>query len=190
MQSDDVDETTEPNTRIYTAHIIEPDENQHMLSDHFSSSQLNIPDPVSPQFPPDILFDAVYAGMVLYHFGTKRMRDGIFTKWKHHFYSNRPTTRANTDYMTILDESVAIAAKRECEVQECNARYEHLYGAHHNTFDFDLLAIPYLSVPPEELQSMVKAAGEEEEKVKATEQKRVRNRVEEWARQINTTKFF
>ena len=92
--------------------------------------------------------------------------------------------------MTILDESVAIAAKRERQVQECNARYKHHYGAHHNTFDFDLLAIPYLLVPPEELQTMVKAIREEEEKAKATEQKHVRNRVEEWARQINTTKFF
>jgi hypothetical protein len=188
MHSDDVHENADPNTRMYTAHIIQHNENEHLPlpSNSVPSTRLNIPDPVSPQFPPDMLFDCVYAGMVLCHFGTETMKDGITAKWKHLFYPdfNGPTTRANADRMTVLDECAAPPAKREQQVQERDTRHGHRSGAHHNAFDFDLLAIPYLLVPPEELQAMLKAAEEEAE---AAEQKRVRDKVGEWARQINTT---
>jgi hypothetical protein len=119
--------------------------------------------------------------MVLCHFGTEKMRDGISTKWKHLFYSNGPTTRANTGSMTILDESVATVAKRECQVQEHNAHHEQRYGMHHNTFDFDILSIPYLLVPPEELQAKVKAAREDSEEEKAEVQIRNACRIGLWS---------
>jgi hypothetical protein len=186
LQSDDIDETTEPDTRMYTAHIILHNENEPLPFTIVPNTRFNIPDPVSPQFPPDILFDAVYAGMILFHFGTETMRDSVTAKWKHLFYpdSNGPTTRANTDHTTGLDECATLAARGKQQAQERDAHHGHRSGAHHNTFDFDLLAIPYLLVPPEELQAMVKDA---EEKAETEEQKRVRDNVEEWARQINTT---
>ena len=166
------------------AHIIRHDENECLPYGLVSNTQLNIPDPVNPQFPPDILFNTVYASMILCHFGTETMRDGVTAKWKHLFYpdSNGPMTKANTDHMTGLDECATPMTRRREEAQECDAHHGHCSGAHHNTFD--LLAIPYLLVPPEQLQTMVKAA---EEKAEAAEQKRVQDKVEEWARQINTT---
>lgn len=51
-------------------------------------------------------------------------------------------------------------------------------GERARSVPIDILAIPYLLVPPEELEAMWRAAREEEE---AAEQKRVRDRVEEWA---------
>jgi len=122
MQSDDVDENTEPNKTMYTAHIIKSDETERPPSDLVPNSQLKIVEPVSPQFPPDILFDAVYASMVLYHFGTQRIKDSISTTWRHIFYSNGPTTRANADHMTILGERAATEARKEHQAQERRAR--------------------------------------------------------------------
>ena len=36
----------------------------------------------TPQWPPAILFDAVYAGALLHHFGTQELKDTLATTWR------------------------------------------------------------------------------------------------------------
>lgn len=163
INADDVDDTAEPDQRRYTTHVIQFNEDEKFPCYLITGSRCRIPDPVSPLFPPDILFDAIYAGFVLRHFGTEGMGDGIATKWKHHFYPDGPTATANIG----SEESLMNALPRQVEA-----------GERARSVPIDILAIPYLLVPPEELEAMWRAAREEEE---AAEQKRVRDRVEEWA---------
>ena len=83
MNTNDVDDTAEPDQRRCTAHIVPHKEKGRLPSNLVQGSQLEIPDLCSPQFPPDMLFDAIYAGFGLLHFGAEGMGDSITTKWKH-----------------------------------------------------------------------------------------------------------
>jgi hypothetical protein len=179
MSTDDVDDMAGPDQRRYTAHIIQFNEDEKFPTYLVHGSRLHIPDPIGPWFPPDILFDAIYASFVLCHFGTDGMGDGIATKWKHHFYPDgtMPTSN-NIGHAKVTDERCAAMLERQVEAGE-RARSALV----------DILAIPYILVPPDELEAMWRAAREEEAEAEAAERERVRDRVEEWTRQVDDTEY-
>lgn len=49
-------------------------------------SPIHFPNTQSPDWPPAILFDAVYAGAVLHTFGTKKIKRDIGKSWCREFY--------------------------------------------------------------------------------------------------------
>ncbi|KAI9457611.1 hypothetical protein BJY52DRAFT_1426644 [Lactarius psammicola] len=74
MDTTDVDHKALPEHRGCTAHIIQLD--TRLPVEFVSGSPLRISASHRFRPPPDVLFDAVYAGFVLHHFGTKGMKDG------------------------------------------------------------------------------------------------------------------
>ncbi|KAF8256472.1 hypothetical protein EI94DRAFT_410790, partial [Lactarius quietus] len=122
MDTDDVNDTAEPNERMCTAHVIKPHD-EKFPPNLITGSRLRISN--SPQFPPDILFNALYAGFVLHHFGTEAMGASITTKWKHLFYPDGPMTTANIgDEANIDDRSYAAIMARRRPEERVYTRYE------------------------------------------------------------------
>jgi hypothetical protein len=171
MNTSHVDPTAPPAEQRCTAHLFRPDtpsflgiRGRETLS---SGSPLQISD--NPKWPPGILFDAVYAGAVLHHFGTQTLKDEVVATWKDTFYPGGVMTAAD-------------AAKRSRnQAQERGARYEARGGP--DTLDM-LMALPYILVPPNELQAVMREA---KEKAEANEQRRVQEKVNTWMKQMTDT---
>jgi len=83
MNKDDVDLTAPPREKRLTAHIQTDVQLPAGLVSGTATRRISD----SPQFPPDILFDAIYASFILSHFGTESVRDRITAKWEDTFYS-------------------------------------------------------------------------------------------------------
>lgn len=75
MNTSDVDPTVPPMEERCTTHLFKPDR-QYLLGNPMlpSGSPLYMSD--TPEWPPAILFDAVYAAAVHYHFGTQALHLG------------------------------------------------------------------------------------------------------------------
>jgi hypothetical protein len=175
MDTSDVDSTAPPAEPRCTAHLFRPDtpsffriRGREILP---SGSPLQISD--DPKWPPGILFDAVYAGAVLHHFGTQTLKDEVAATWKDTFYPGGVITAADADYKVTTDERAA-AAKRSRN----QARYEARGGP--DTLDM-LIALPYILIPPNELQAVRREA---KEKAEANEQRRVQEKVNTWRKQM------
>jgi hypothetical protein len=138
-----------------------------------SSSPLRIPD--TPEYPPTIRFDAVYASAVLQHFGTQQLKDEVIATWKDSFYPGGIVTAADTEQAEIDDERAVAKEKKQKQDQD-----SHEARDLPDTFD-TLMTLPYIMVPKNELQATLREA---REKAEAAEQKRVREKVDAWLRQV------
>lgn len=176
MTTDDVDPSALPTESRCTGHSFKP--GRLSLAGNTggppSGAPIRLPDTACP---PAILFDAVYACAVLFHFGTKTLRDAT-TAWTNAFSPSGVRTAANAEYKAITDTRAATQTKTDDEAQERQTRYEARSGP--DIFDM-LMAVPYALVPPEDLQRAVREAGG---KVEAAEQRRVKEKVETWMKQI------
>lgn len=153
MNTDDVDHTVPSGEKRFTAHIIQID-GQQMPLDFVPGSTIQISG--SHQFPPDILFDTVYAGFILHNFSTASMRDRITMAWEDTFYSESMTAT----HSEITDEHTTITMKKKMDqAQKCIASYKK--------------------------QEMMRAAREEAEEADVAEQRNMQERFEERMRQIN-----
>lgn len=106
---------------------------------------------------------------MLRHFGTQRLKDEIneiSTAWKYIFYPSGVTTTANAD------ERDATKARAR-EGQACSRP---------DIMDI-FMAVSYILVPPNDLQSIVREAKEEAQEA---ERRRVQEKVEAWMKQINS----
>jgi hypothetical protein len=86
-------------------------------------------------------------------------------------------TAAHAARKAITDERAAATKRTESEAQErqrCEARHVP------DTLDI-LMTLPYILVPPNELQAMLRAA---KEKAEAAEQRQERDKVDAWNRQV------
>ena len=161
MTTADINPTAPPAEKACTAHLFQPDD-RLSLGDRTLplGSLLRISN--TPEWPPTILFDAVYAGAVLHHFGTQTLKDEVTVTWK-------------DIYRVIVDEKSAAAKK--VQKQEREARYQA--RASPDAFDM-LMVLPYIKVPQDDLEAAFREA---EEKAEATEQRRVREKVDAWMKQ-------
>jgi hypothetical protein len=166
METADIDLNSVGEKRC-TAHVFLP-HRPHLLVGFDPGSPVHISD---TDFPPDILFDAAYAGAVLHHFGTQELKDAVTESWKAILY---PVTSAHAD-------SKAAAERRQSRAEERQARYEARRSP--DTFDM-LMTLPYVMVPKNKLQAVLREA---EEKVEAAERSRVQDKVDSWMRQVTTT---
>jgi len=176
MNTSDIDPTAPPAEKRCTAHLFRPDVPSFLGSNTFPLGHpLRISD--SPKWPPAILFDTVYAGAVLHHFGTRTLKDEV-AAWKDIFDPGGVMTTAGTDYKATADETAAAVERTRTQAQDRKGRYEARDGP--DTFDM-LMILPYILVPRDELKAMLREA---KEKAEATEQRRVQEKVNTWMKQI------
>ncbi|KAH8980749.1 hypothetical protein EDB86DRAFT_3087629 [Lactarius hatsudake] len=157
MDTADVDDTAPPEQKRYTAHIMQNGDT--VPSDCVPGSSFRITE--NAQFPPDILFDAVYAGFVLLHFGTEEAAYGAIT--------DERTTATERSPKQALDRIERHERRRRGQADD-------LIGM--------VMAIPYILVSPDEHLETMRQAREEAE---AAEQRRVHEKVEEWIGHVDAT---
>lgn len=131
MNTDDVDHTVPSGEKRFTAHIIQID-GQQMPSDFVPGSTIQISG--SHQFPPDILFDTVYAGFILHNFSTASMRDRITMAWEDTFYSKSMTAT----HSEITDEHTTITMKKKMDQAQKYEKQEMMRAAREEAEEADV----------------------------------------------------
>ena len=123
-------------------------------------------------WPPAILFDAVYAGAVLHYFGTQALKDEVSRGWEDALYPGGIATVPHADY---ADEGA-----RERSRKRAQARLDDDEARKRDSPDtFDMLmALPYIRVPPGAMR-------EAREKAEAAERERLRERVDTWMKGVS-----
>ena len=128
MSTTDINPAAPSEERRYTAHLFSPDVPHNLEDPRVSSgSPLRVPD-TTDQWPPDILFDIVYAGAILHHFSTRALKDELSKSWKDAFYPGGVTTASQADHKAIIDQRAAAKARTETQAQEPKVRYETRRG--------------------------------------------------------------
>ncbi|KAI0293851.1 hypothetical protein B0F90DRAFT_1760624 [Multifurca ochricompacta] len=85
MTTEDVDPDESPETLQCTTHLFCPEYRGLLKNDRLNTGlALHIAD--SADWPPAIIFDAVYASVVLHHFGTDDFKDALSKFTKDTFY--------------------------------------------------------------------------------------------------------
>ena len=156
MNTADINPTALPAERRCTAHHFQLDDPASLssLGAPPSGSPLRLSD--TPDFPPPILFDTVYAGTVLHHFGTQTLKDEVVATWKETFYPGGVMTMAHADCKVITDERAATAERTQNQTQDRKANYEARGGL--DTLDM-LMTLPYIMVPRNKLQAVLRGDG-------------------------------
>jgi len=170
MDTTDIGPIAPPQEERCTAHTFQLHPDPYVLGDKTLHSGSPLRMSHSPDWPPAILFDAVYASAVLHNFGTQELRDAVTKVWEDSFDPDEIITGVDTDHKVNTDERTLN------QTQERQEHYEAFNGP--DTFDM-LLALPYVLVPP----AMARAA---KEKAEAEEQRRVWDKVDTWCRQVTT----
>ncbi|KAH8979308.1 hypothetical protein EDB92DRAFT_2055965 [Lactarius akahatsu] len=169
MSTTDIDPTAPPTQKQCISHIF----NLGPPGMVPSGSTFQISD--IHRFPPAIIFDAVYAGAVLHHFGTQTLKDVVTTNWEDAY--SRAMTVAPTDPRAASDEHDAAVESLRSRMQAQTLDEAH-NDAHCEPDILDMLTfVPYCMVPPDELQA---AMSELRERAEAEEHRRVEEKVEEW----------
>jgi len=178
MTTTDIDPAAPSEERRYVAHLFTPDVPYNLGNPNLlSGSPLRVPN-TTDLWPPDILFDIVYAGAILKHFSTDSLKDELSKGWKDTFYPGGVMTARQADYKAITDDRAAAKERSEKQAQERNVRHE----AHRGPDLLDMLMIlPYVKVPRSQLEAVYSEAREKRE---AMEQKRVQEKVDTWAKQV------
>lgn len=154
MNTTDIDPTALPEEQRCTAHLFEDDTFLDVLNGVVSGTPLRISD--TDEWPPAILFDAVYACAVLHHFGTKAIKDEVAARWVQTFYP----------------DGVTCAERKQKRDQQRQQRHDAPAGP--DALDL-LMDLPYILVSPEARWAMWRA---EEEKAEAAKQRQVQEKVE------------
>ena len=170
MTTADVELTSPPTEKKCIAHAFEP--GRHFLPGT-TSTPLGSPVRISdtPQWPPAILFDAVYAGSLLHHFGTQELKDTLATTWEDVFNPRGTMTSDEREERKQLQAQNRMTRR---EAAEANSGPDAL--------DM-LMALPYIMVPREKRLSILR---ELEEEAKVIEQRRVDEKVNLWMEQVNS----
>ncbi|KAI0294650.1 hypothetical protein B0F90DRAFT_1755259 [Multifurca ochricompacta] len=177
MTTEDVDPDESPESPRCTAHFFSPESkvlvgrNNQAID---TGSALQISD--SADWPPTILFDAVYASVVLHHFGTNDFKDALskFT------FTKDTYPRGETELKEMKNEQASEAERRQKQEEEQDACQEARRGRRGETREdlLDmLLFVPFANMIPEQLREEVRKA---EEKAQAAEQTALVEKVNDW----------
>jgi hypothetical protein len=184
MDTSDINPTAPPEEERYTTHLFDPAERPSLGKETLPlGSPLRICDDHT-QWPPAILFDAVYASAVLHHFMPQTLKDDVTKTWNNIFYRGGAITRAEADLRKIKGQGATTAARQRQQGEERRTRTAARSAQHEahdgpDTFDM-LMVLPFIRVPPNEVQAMLSEAEEEAE---AAEQRRVHEKVDSWMKQ-------
>lgn len=184
MKSNDVDPGAPPDEKMCTSHIFKPIHNRLLCDIMNPGSQIQLLN--AHKDPPAIIFDAVYAGAVVRHFGTQAFKDVVSTSWKPVFYPHEVMSAAEVDQKTINNARAAKKRKREDDAVARTLRREDRRMAVHaspggpDIFDM-LMFLPYAFLPKDDVQAMSRRA---KEKAEAAERERLQEIVGPWARDV------
>src|SRR5260221_3309473 len=179
MNTADIDPTAQPEDQRCTAHLFSPDERLALGNPMLPlGSPLHISD--AAEWPPAILFDAVYADAVMRKFGTQTLKDEVAETWKNIFYPGGVMTVGQADYKALTDERATAGERLQNQAQKRKARYEARRGP--DNLDM-LMILPYIMVPRNEVRKVYREA---EEKAEAAERSRVQEKVDTWMKQVTT----
>ena len=115
MDTTDVDSSADRAQERFTSHLFAPELKE--LLPALSGSAIRVSSDTSI-WPPTMLFDAVYAGVVMRHFGLKDSDSGFLKKYGDIFYPGGPTKAAHADDKHRRDQDDA--AKEN--IRQSNAR--------------------------------------------------------------------
>ncbi|TDL30151.1 hypothetical protein BD410DRAFT_780691 [Rickenella mellea] len=178
MDTSDIDLTAQPGEIRYTAHLFELSD-PSALNGVTPGSSLQMAN--TPDWPPSILFDAVYATTIVHHFGSPELKDVVAKTWKDTFYPDGVMSQAQADQKATGDARTTAMKKTGTQVQERQERHDTRTSP--DGLDL-LLALPYILVPPNEVQAISREAAEKAEEAEAVEQMRNREKVIAWNRQV------
>ena len=164
---------------------------------HWQSLNPGRPLPLSDprRDPPAIIFDAVYAGAIVHHFGSQIMKDVVSSAWKNDFHKGGVTSSAGAERKKIDDKRAALADKTEpeVEVKQHARRYKRTEGrkSHHldttpsgpDSLDM-VMMLPYAFLPANERQAFFMRA---REKAEAVEKEHLEETVGQWARHVEAS---
>jgi hypothetical protein len=191
MKTNDIDPTASPDEMRCTSHIFKA-ENAFLLTVYKPGFPLKLTD--SLENPPAILFDAVYAGAILHHFGTQVLKDVVSTAWKNDYYQGKGvTSSAGAEQRKIDDQRAALAAKTQDEVEErtercgrsedrksCRLLDTTPSPSGPDSLDM-VMMLPYAFLAENERQAFFMRA---REKAEAAEKERLQETVGQWARDV------
>jgi len=178
MTTADIDPTAPPTEKRCTAQIFQP-------ASQFNFALLLTINPDSPlqllgtsEDPPAIIFDGIYAGAILYHFGTQELKDAVSQTWRDIFYPNGAKDTAHADQKEISNKQVTVQAVEQTQIQQHTTSHDTYHSP--DTFDM-LMVLPYVMVPQNELHATLRGAREE---VEAVDQRHVQEKVNQWIRKV------
>ena len=125
-------------------------------------------------WPPTILFDGIYAGAVVHHFGTRALRDKVIEKWKTAYYPDRNMTAAERAYKAIVDREAKY--KRMTQIQSKTCSWVREARECPDVLDI-VMGMPFALVPQIEMDAVMRKA---EEAAAAAERKQVQEKVDGW----------
>ena len=130
-----------------------------------SGSAVRVPGPSNMSiWPPAVLFDAVYAGAVVHHFGFGLAV--ILEKWGDVFYPVGPTKAAHAD------------DKRRRDQEQRYERRGRRRGRHDGINPFDVVMMyRFQAMEPEKVRAYLRGC---EEMAAASERKRLEEKVDSW----------
>lgn len=178
MTTADVNCTAPPTEKRCTAHLFVPEEPE-AFGDRTLRSGYSVQTPdAADEWPPNILFDAVYANAVLHHFSPQTMQNTL-KRWRSTFYPRGITGAVGASYQAIIDEN---PTKTERRNEQNQVREQH---AANRASDVDysdcLMILPYIMVPPDKQEAVWRKAAE-----KRAERERscLEDKVVDWAKEV------
>ncbi|KAG9308030.1 hypothetical protein JVU11DRAFT_12682 [Chiua virens] len=133
-------------------------------------------------WPPDILFDAVYANAVLLHFAAPGLQD-VVRQWKSTFYPGGVTSARQADYHAMIQERAGRKQEDEQKDERNQRHRKRSERAGEDTMDtMDILMIlPYIAMPPERVKQFWR---ETKEKKQQMERTRLEDKVVGWRKDV------
>jgi hypothetical protein len=165
MNTNDIYPTAPQGEKRCTSHVFMTEPELRALL--YAGNLLSLSD--TPQDPPAILFDLVYAITVLHNFGTESLKDLISTVWSGIIYPGG-----------VMSGRAAAKESRQKHRQEPDRRHESP-SRRPDAYDL-IMTIPYCLVPPNEVQAILNEAKEREEAEQRSDQRHVMEKVEMWRR--------
>ncbi|TFK17474.1 hypothetical protein FA15DRAFT_710758 [Coprinopsis marcescibilis] len=197
MTTADIDPNAPATERRYTAHNFRLNEPAG-LSYAAPGTPLRTSD--TPEWPPNILFDAVYAQAVLHQFGNRTLMERIMNAtWNNNVYPGGIMTTTQSSYNAINEQRLSNAEGTRNRAQGREARTalesgpELLYklGREARTalesgpeLLYKLVTLQATLAPWNEREVRIRQA---QEKAEGDEQRRVQETVESWRNRVNFT---
>ena len=185
MDTSDVASNAPAGATRYSAHVFDID-TRTLGVNHSDDALLYSGAPLrasEANWPPDILFDAIYASAVVCHFVTEELREAL-RLWSPAFYPGGQKTSAQLDLDAIhAQRDTSIKRARE-QASERNVRYEDRnarYGDRVIANIDALMIMPYLMFPPEQALAMLKKS---KEKAEAAERQQLNKNINSWLKGI------
>lgn len=180
MGTDDVVVGVSPNEIRYSAHVFSDQDDGWILGapEIPYGHPLRISDHSS--WPPNILFDTVYASALVNHFGSDELANETHLKWTDVVYPGGIKHRGLAELANLTQQRVEAeitrTTQRDQRVERRKQREEQLDG-----LDI-LLCVPFMAVPPDQLEQTVKAL---EERAEVKVQEHSRSKVMEWMEYVD-----